>query len=102
VSDPVAILDGVSADVVPGSSRLAGIVTAGELLAAGLSWPRLRSLVRRGVLVPVGWGVYARAGPAAEATCTVAPSGRLMVRPGLSAALTRRRFMRASVSIGTP
>ena len=74
MSDPVAILDGVSADVVPGSSRLAGIVTAGELLAAGLSWPRLRSLVRRGVLVPVGWGVYARAGPAAEAARS--PKGR--------------------------
>jgi hypothetical protein len=46
---------------------LAGIVTAGELLAAGLSWPRLRGLVRRGVLVPVGWGVYAAAEPAAVA-----------------------------------
>ena len=67
MTDPAAILDGVDTDSVPDSSRLAGIVTAGELLAAGLSWPRLRALVRRGVLVPVGWGIYARAAPAAKA-----------------------------------
>ena len=67
MSDLVAILDDVGAELVPDSSRLAGIVTVGELLAAGLSRPRLRSLVRRGVLIPVGWGIYARAAPAAEA-----------------------------------
>ena len=67
MSDLAAILDGVGAELVPDSSRLAGIVTAGELLVAGFSRPRLRSLVRRGVLVPVGWGIYARAAPAAEA-----------------------------------
>jgi hypothetical protein len=36
MSDPAAILDGVGADLLPDSSRLAGIVTSGELLAAGL------------------------------------------------------------------
>jgi Protein of unknown function (DUF559) len=84
MSDPAAILGGVGADLVPDSSRLAGIVKAGELLAAGLSWPGLRSLVRRGVLVQVGWGVYAPAEPAAVAAR--GPAGKYALRA--AAALT--------------
>jgi predicted transcriptional regulator of viral defense system len=61
-----AILSGMTADSVPDSSRLAGIVTTAELVAAGIGRPQLRSLVRRGVLVPVSRGVYAR-GPLAAA-----------------------------------
>jgi predicted transcriptional regulator of viral defense system len=78
MSDLAAILDGVGAELVPDSSRLAGIVTAGELVAAGLSWPRLRGLVRRGVLVPLGWGVYAPAAPAA--TAARGPAGEHALR----------------------
>ena len=47
--------------------RVAGVVTAGELLGAGVSRARLRSLLRQGVLVPVGRGVYARAALVAAA-----------------------------------
>ena len=67
MSDLAAILDGVGANRVPDSPRLAGIVTAGELVAAGLSWPDVRGLKRQGVLIPLGWGVYARPAPAAKA-----------------------------------
>jgi len=40
--------------------RFAGVMTARELLAAGISPLRIRLLVRRGVLVPVGRGAYVR------------------------------------------
>ena len=82
MSDLAAILDGVGADLVPDSSRLAGIVTAGELLAAGLSWDDVRGLKRRGVLVPLGWGVYARAG--AKAAC--GPAGTYALRAAAAVA----------------
>lgn len=49
---------------IPPSRRLAGVLTAGELAAAGVSAARIRTLVRRGVLVPVCRGVYARAASA--------------------------------------
>jgi len=72
------MLGGVDADLVPESSRLAGIVTAGELLAAGLSRACLRTLARQRVLLPVGWGVYARAALAAEVAG--GPAGELALR----------------------
>ena len=50
----VAVILGVSDDSLP---RFAGVMTAGE----GVSPDRVRALVRRGVLVPVGHGAYARA-----------------------------------------
>ena len=52
--------------------RFAGVMTARELRGKGVSPERVRALVRRGVLVPVGHGTYARAalvarmGPAGE------------------------------------
>src|SRR3984885_15270765 len=42
-------------------ARFAGIWTTAELIAGGCSASRIRLLVRRGVLVPVGYGAYARA-----------------------------------------
>src|SRR5260370_41723515 len=42
-------------------SRLAGVVTSEELRRAGVAQARLRLLLRRGVLVPLGRGVYANA-----------------------------------------
>jgi hypothetical protein len=41
--------------------RFGGIVTAGELKAAGLSAAQVRRFVRQGVLLHVGYGAYARA-----------------------------------------
>jgi len=52
---------------LPLSSRFAGIMTTDELLRAGLSDHRIRRLVHRGVLQPVGRGAFARADLAAEA-----------------------------------
>ena len=80
MSEPVAILDGVDANMVPDSSRLAGIVTVSELLAAGLSRSQLRRLAKRRELLPLGRGIYARAalvpeaarGPAGEEALRVA------------------------------
>jgi hypothetical protein len=46
--------------------RLAGVITTAQLLAHGLSEGRIRSLVRQGVLSPVGRGAYVRAALAAE------------------------------------
>ena len=51
-----------------GSSRLAGVMTAAELAAAGVSRGQLRRLVRRGVWLRLAYGVFAPAGlVAAEA-----------------------------------
>ncbi len=44
-----------------GSVRPAGIRTTAELLAAGLTDDRVRALVKRGNLIPLGRGVYAEA-----------------------------------------
>jgi very-short-patch-repair endonuclease len=56
--------------ILPDSGRLAGLVTTSELTAAGWTDARIRTLVRRGVLVEAGRGRYARPGaqePAAAA-----------------------------------
>jgi Transcriptional regulator, AbiEi antitoxin/Protein of unknown function (DUF559) len=47
---------------LPESSRLAGLLTTGEMTAAGLSAKDLRMLVSQGVLTSVVRGVYADAG----------------------------------------
>ncbi len=65
MSVPPSILGGMDAAEVPGSSRLAGIVTTAELLASGMPRWRLRSLVRSGALVHISRGVYAGAVPLA-------------------------------------
>jgi Transcriptional regulator, AbiEi antitoxin len=49
---------GVSDDSLP---RFAGVMTTRELLSRGVSAERIRTLVRRGLLVPAGRGTYARA-----------------------------------------
>ena len=84
MSAPVAILDGVDADLVPDSSRLAGIVTVSELLAAGLSRPQVRSLARQRVLLPQGRGVYARAALVAEVAHRPAGEQALQVAAALA------------------
>lgn len=66
MSAGAAILLTMSRELLPVSSRLAGIVTANELAAAGVSRAQLRSLVRQHVLLPIGRSVYARAVLAAE------------------------------------
>jgi predicted transcriptional regulator of viral defense system len=50
----------VTHDGLPETSRLAGVVTTAELEQAGITDARIRVLVRRGVLVSLGRGVYAR------------------------------------------
>jgi len=67
---------------VPGSSRLAGIVTTAELLASGMPRWRLRSLVRSGALVHVRPGVYARA--VLLARLTHEPTGEHALRAAAS------------------
>jgi Protein of unknown function (DUF559) len=62
-----ATLTDVSALLLPGSSRFAGINTTAELAAAGLSDARIRTLVRNEVLKPVCREAYARAELAARA-----------------------------------
>lgn len=57
---------GVSDSQLPDSGRLAGIVTSVEITRAGISEARLRWLVKRGVLVSLGRGLYARAAEAKE------------------------------------
>lgn len=47
-------------DRMPGSRRLAGILTAAELIRAGVTESELRILVGREALVSVGRGLYAR------------------------------------------
>src|ERR1700678_2190707 len=42
--------------------RLAGIVTTAELVAAGFSDARIRTLIRRGVFVALSRGIYADPG----------------------------------------
>jgi predicted transcriptional regulator of viral defense system len=51
----------MATDWVPESRRLAGILTAAELLRAGVTESKLRVLTGRGALVSVGHGLYARA-----------------------------------------
>jgi hypothetical protein len=50
----------VTLDQLPDSHRFAGILTAAELLGAGVTQSGLRALVRRGTLTSVGHGMYAR------------------------------------------
>jgi hypothetical protein len=58
---------------------LAGVVTTAELIARGLSEGRIRSLVRQGVLSPVGHGVYVRAALAAKVAGSRAAQHALQV-----------------------
>jgi hypothetical protein len=51
----------MKATELPGSGRLAGILTAAELTQAGITRPDLRILTGRGALVSLGRGLYANA-----------------------------------------
>jgi putative AbiEi antitoxin of type IV toxin-antitoxin system/uncharacterized protein DUF559 len=66
VSVPAVILGSVSVINLPDRWRLAGIRTTGELLREGKSATQITTLVRRGTLIQVRRGVYARADLAAE------------------------------------
>jgi hypothetical protein len=66
---------------------LAGIVTAGELGTAGATPGQIRQLVRRGVLLRLGRGVYAPAAQAAAVACDERREYALRVATSL--ALTR-------------
>ncbi len=61
-----ATLGCVGNDLVPGSSRFGGVVTASELAGAGVSPSQIRRLVRQGVLLRVGFGIYAPSGAVAD------------------------------------
>jgi hypothetical protein len=56
----------MSAARLPETWRIAGIVTTSELVAAGISGCRIRTLVQRGDLQRVGRGVYANGAKARE------------------------------------
>jgi hypothetical protein len=60
-----AILGSVGTEEPLLARRLAGIMTTDELLAAGRSANQIRTLVRRGTLMPLGRGVFADAAKAA-------------------------------------
>lgn len=66
MSVPTAILAGMSQSRLPDLGRLAGLVTTAELVEAGVTGARIRTLVRHGVLVSLCRGVYAQAVPAAR------------------------------------
>jgi len=59
-------------------SRPGGVVTFGELAAAGVGAVQVRSLVRRGLLLPVGRGLYARSDMARRLLGR--PEGRRLLR----------------------
>jgi hypothetical protein len=46
---------------LPGITKLAGIVTTGQLLCSGLARHQMRALIRRGDLIALDCGVYAAA-----------------------------------------
>jgi len=54
----------VGHDRLAESPRLAGVVTTAELRRAGITGTRIRGLVKRGELLPLDRGVYARTGSA--------------------------------------
>jgi hypothetical protein len=78
---------GMNKRLIPMTTRLAGIVTAGELGTAGASPGQIQQLVRRGVLLRLGRGVYA---PAAQAAAVARDERRgYALRVATFLALTR-------------
>jgi predicted transcriptional regulator of viral defense system len=73
-----AILGLMTVRNLSGSWRLAGIRTTSELRAAGKSPTEIRTLLRRGTLIQVRRGVYARADLAADLLAR--PSGDHLLR----------------------
>lgn len=80
-----AIVAGMKGERLPDSGRLAGIVTATEFGSAGVTRARLRWLVERGVLAPLGRGLYARAAEAEDVARTPGGASALRVVAALVA-----------------
>jgi predicted transcriptional regulator of viral defense system len=72
------MLDLMTSRQLPGTCRLANIVTRAELLEAGISVAQIRTLASRGELIRLEQGVYAPAGLVKEVTAT--DRGRLALR----------------------
>ena len=79
MSDPGAKVGSMEGSRIPDSGRLANISTTAELARAGISKSRLSGLVRTGVLLPVGRGLYAEAAAARELASTRGGSSSLRV-----------------------
>lgn len=60
MSVATASMTGMALDQLPDSRRLGGILTAAELLRAGVTPSDLKILLGRGTLMSVGHGIYAR------------------------------------------
>ena len=84
---------------MPRSGRLAGIVTSSELAAAGVDKSTLRGLVGRGVLVPVGRGVFAKADIAARITTTERGARTVRLAAALAVAGPRAAASHADAAV---
>jgi predicted transcriptional regulator of viral defense system len=69
---------------MPDSARLAGVVTAAELTASGISRGQVQRLVRRGVLLRLARGGYAPAALAAEQTSEKAATHAVLATAALA------------------
>ena len=85
MSSAAAIMSGMNGDQLPECGRLVGIMTTAELHASGLTKTRIQTLVSRGLLRPVGRGLYAR-GERVRALAAF-PDGERTIR--VAAALVR-------------
>jgi hypothetical protein len=81
-----AILSGMTVPGAPDLQRLAGVATAAELAAAGMSRGQLRRLVQRGAWLRLAHGVFAPAGLVAAEAGDAA--GKHAVRVAAALALT--------------
>ena len=81
-----SIVSGMTASSMPGLPRLAGVATAAELMATGMSRGQLRRLVQRGAWLRLAHGVFAPAGLVAAAAGDAA--GKHAVRVAAVLALT--------------
>ena len=61
MSAGATILLGMEHLSLPGITKLAGIITTGQLLSSGLARHQMRTLIRRGDLIALDHGVYATA-----------------------------------------
>ncbi len=63
---------------LPGITKLAGIITTGQLLSSGLARHQVRTLIRRGDLIALDYGVYATADSAGR--LELLPNGPVILR----------------------
>ena len=73
-----AILLRMEHSSLPGITKLAGIVTTGQLLSSGLARTQMRTLIRRGDLIALDHGVYATADFAER--LQLLPNGAVILR----------------------